>query len=113
MLTREYRLRKKYQFNYVYRAGKSLASKNLILYFCPSKNKNVKVGISVSKKLGNAVVRNRTKRRIREIVMPFLEKLKPNFNLIVIAKESSKDANFAELGAQFEMLLKKTNLLKD
>ena len=113
MLKRVYRLKKKYQFNYVYRVGKSVGAKYMILYFCPSKNKNVKIGISVSKKVGNAVVRNRTKRRFREVVAPYLEKMKENFNVIVIAKESSKDADYVSLVAEFESLLKKIALIKD
>ena len=113
MLNKEYRLKKKYQFNYVYRVGKSAGAKYMILYFCPSKNKNVKIGISVSKKIGNAVVRNRTKRRFREAVAPMLDKMKENFNVIIIAKESSVDAPFEQLVTELKKLLTKTALLKD
>ena len=53
MLSKQYRLKKKYQFNYVYRVGKTVSSKSIVLYYSPSRNKNVKVGISVSKKIGH------------------------------------------------------------
>ena len=110
MLSKEFRLKKKYQFNYVYRTGKSVGAKLLILYFCPSKNANVKVGISVSKKIGGAIVRNKTKRRIREAIMPYLKSLKPNFNVVLIAKQTIVNASFDEIKSELNYLLKKANL---
>ena len=111
MFSKEYRLKKKYQFNYVYRVGRSVGSTNLVLYFSQSKNKNVKVGISVSKKLGHAVTRNLVKRRIRECVIPYLQKINPNFNVVFIAKTSAAEASFAELQKDVNYLLKKANIL--
>lgn len=110
MLSKQFRLKKKYQFNYVYRVGKSVGGKLMILYYCPSKNINVKVGISVSKKLGHAVVRNRTKRRIREAIYPHLTKLKPNFNVVVIAKNAIADASFSDITSELNYLLKKAKI---
>jgi ribonuclease P protein component len=110
MLSKQFRLKKKYQFNYVYRVGKSIGAKLMVLYYCPSKNTNVKVGISVSKKLGHAVVRNRTKRRIREAVYPHLTKLKPNFNVVIIAKNAIVDAPFNAIKDELNYLLKKASL---
>lgn len=110
MLSKQFRLKKKYQFNYVYRVGKSVGGKLMFLYYCPSKNVNVKVGISVSKKLGHAVVRNRTKRRIREAIFPHLTTLKPNFNVVVIAKNAIVDASFNEIKNELNYLLKKAKI---
>ena len=110
MLSKQFRLKKKYQFNYVYRVGKSFGGKFLVLYYCPSKNINVKVGISVSKKLGHAVVRNRTKRRIREAIAPHLTHIKPNFNVVLIAKQAIVDASFADICKELNYLLKKASL---
>lgn len=111
MLSKQFRLQKKYQFNYVYKVGKSVASKNLILYFCPSKNKNIKVGISVSKKVGHAVVRNCIKRRIRECVRPHLCSLKRNFNVVIVAKPCITNAKFSQIAEDLDYLLKKADLL--
>lgn len=108
-----YRLKKKYQFNYVYRVGKTTSGKFMVLYYCPSKNKNVKVGISVSKKLGHAVVRNRTKRRLRECITPHLTKISPNYNLVIVAKQSAADAPFNSLNQELHYLLTKSKLFKD
>lgn len=110
MLNKKFRLKKKYQFNYVYRVGKTVGGKLMVIYFCPSKNANIKVGISVSKKIGHAVVRNRKKRQIREAISPWLNRLKPNFNIIVVAKTSIVDAHFNEIKSELSYLLKKSNL---
>lgn len=110
MLSKQFRLKKKYQFNYVYRVGKTVGSSTMVLYYCPSKNTNVKVGISVSKKIGHAVVRNRTKRKIREAIFPSLPHIKPNFNVVIIAKQAIVDASFKTILSELNYLLKKANL---
>jgi len=112
MLKSEYRLKKKYQFNYVYRVGKSVHGKFLLLIYSKSKNKNVKIGISVSKKVGGAVVRNRTRRLLREAVKPELCNLKPDFNIIIVAKQAILNKKLSEIAADFQNTLKRTELLK-
>ena len=113
MLSKQFRLKKKYQFNYVYRVGKSLGGKLMVIYYTTSKNTVIKVGISVNKKIGHAVVRNRTKRRIREAVYPNLTKLKTNFNLVIIAKNAIVDAPFNAIESELKYLLKKANLYEN
>lgn len=110
MLSKQFRLKKKYQFNYVYRVGKMVGGKLMIVYFCPSKNANIKVGISVTKKVGHAVVRNRKKRQIREAIFPYLPQLKKNFNVVIVAKPSITSAKFGEIKSELNYLLKKANL---
>ncbi len=111
MLKQKYRLKKKYQFNYVYRVGKTCHGKFLLLVFSPSKNKNVKIGISVSKKVGNSVKRNRARRLIREGVSPYLEKIKQNFNIIIVAKQSIEGMKSPAVQDDVFSTLKKADLL--
>ena len=110
MLKKIYRLRKKYQFNYVYKVGKVIRQPNLLLFYCSSKNKNIKVGLSVNKKVGGAVVRNRVKRLLREALRPSLSVLKPNFNIIIFAEPSIVSANFACIKQQIDTALLKADL---
>lgn len=111
MLKRQYRLKKKYQFNYVYRVGKSCHGKFLMLVYTASKNQNIKVGISVSKKVGNAVKRNRARRLLREAISPLLPSLETNYNLIIVAKQSIEGKPLALISQDLKHTLEKAGLL--
>ena len=113
MLKRENRLKKRYQYSYVYREGSHVSGKFLVLYFTPSKTKNIKVGFAVTKKIGHAIKRNKIRRRLREIVRNYLPNLKENCNIILVAKESSKEASFVSLADEFANLTKKANISID
>jgi len=113
MLKRINRLKKRYQFNYVYKAGEHFSSENCVLYTASSKTKNIKVGFAVTKKIGHAIVRNKIRRRLREILKKQLPNLKQNYNIIVVAKESIVDAPFDQLTIEIEKLLKKAALFED
>ncbi len=110
MLKKEYRLKKKYQFNYVYRVGKSCHGGFLLLVFSKSKNANVKIGISVSKKVGNAVQRNRARRLLREAISIFIPKLKINYNLVIVAKQTILNKKLPEVANDLQNVLKKAEL---
>jgi len=112
MLKQKYRLKKKYQFNYVYRVGKSCHGKFLLLVYSPSKNQNVKIGISVSKKVGNSVKRNRARRLLREAISPFLNTLNQNYNLIIVAKQSIEGKKLSDVSNDIKNVLDKSDLLK-
>ena len=58
-------------------------------------------------------MRNRIKRRIRAALSPILERIKPNFNLIVIARSNITDATFAEIEKDLNFCLTKAGLWRD
>ena len=90
-------LRRKKEFRYTYRAGKSCGGSLFSLVYAKNRGKEAKIGFSVSKKLGNAVARNRVKRRMREAVTPLIPGLKGGVNLIFIAREPILDAPFTSI----------------
>ena len=113
MLKRINRLKKRYQFNYVYKSGEHFSGEHMVLYVVSSKTKNIKVGLAVTKKIGHAVVRNRVRRKLREIIKKQVPTLKQNYNIIVVARENISEASFDKLSAEFLKLLKKANLIQD
>ena len=98
-------------FAYCYRVGKVVRSSSCILYYTPSKNQNVKVGISVSKKVGGAVQRNRARRVIREAITPFLVNINKDHNLIIVAKENFLSFSFQDVQTHIEYMIKKAGLI--
>lgn len=112
MLPKTFRLKKKYEFNYIYRKGKSSHTKELTLFYSRNKNSHKKVGFSVSKKYGNAVERNRIKRVLREVLRSLLPLMKNEFNYILIVKSELKDKQFKEIFSIVRNMLDKNDLIK-
>lgn len=109
-MQRNYRLRKNKQFQYVYHRGKSCAFREVVvLYIRASK---MQVGFSVSRKVGNSVMRNRVKRRLREQFRPLIPRLKRGY-YVVVARESSARADSAALCAALTGALKRQKLLAE
>ena len=107
-MERRYRLKKNKAFQYVYRRGHSVACRNLVMLIDPGKE--LKVGFSVSKKTGNAVVRNRIKRRLRECFRPWLGDVKTGL-YVIVARPSAAEAAFEDLRRDVRYLLKKQDAL--
>ena len=107
-MERRYRLKKNRAFQYVYRRGQSVACRNLVMLRAPGKE--LKVGFSVSKKTGNAVTRNRIKRRLRECFRPYLGDVKTGL-YVIVARPSAAKAAFEDLKRDVRYLLKKQNAL--
>jgi ribonuclease P protein component len=103
-MERRYRLQKNRAFQYVYRRGKSVACRDLVMLY--AKGRGLQVGFSVSKKVGVAVVRNRTKRRLRECVRPQLPQMR-NGLYVFVARPSIAERPFADVQKQVLQLLRK------
>ena len=112
-MKKKYRLRKRRDFGYTYRKGKSLANSCLVLFFRKNNQNLSRVGFSISKKYGNAVQRNKIKRRLREIYRVRLDKIRTGYDLIFIVRIRARDASFAKLENQMENLLKRASLFKE
>lgn len=106
-MQRQYRLSRNSQFSYVYRRGARASGKDLSLLYIKSGQK--RVGFSVSKKVGCAVVRNRTKRRLRECMRPQLPELK-NGLYVIVAHPSAAERSFVQLQHTLEVLMRKLAL---
>ena len=83
------------------------------MVYCRSRCSHIRVGFSVGKKLGNSVVRNRVKRRLREAFRPNIPLLLPNYDLIFIAREGVKTAEMTKLQDSMRYLLRKAGLYQN
>jgi len=108
-LQKQNRLGPNRQFSYVYRRGKRVSCKELSLLYVRSSQK--RIGFSVSKKVGVAVVRNRTKRRLRECIRPLLPQMRCGL-YVFVARPCAAESSFQELNARVKQLLRKAGALQ-
>ena len=90
-------LKKNKDFRNVYKNGKSLANHYLVMYTLPNGLDRNRLGISVSKKVGNSVIRHRITRLIRESYRMSEEHFRCGFDIIVIARTSAKGKSYQEI----------------
>ena len=105
-----YRLGSNRNYRYVYRRGKSHPSRNLVLIHL--KGRDLKIGFSVSGKVGNAVTRNRIRRWLREDVRRMRTQMKCG-KYVFIARQGIVDATHDALTREVNRLLAKAKLLKE
>ncbi len=98
-------------FQRLYRTS-GQANAYLVLYARPNRSNVNRIGITVSKKLGKAHIRNRVRRRLREIYRLSEDKFLSGWDIVVVARTKAVFADFAELTAAYLQLAKKAGLLK-
>lgn len=94
-------LKKNEAFQIVYKRGKSYANKYLVMYIMKNELEQNRIGISVSKKVGNSVVRHRLTRLIRESYRLHQDELEKSFDMIVIARKTAKGRSFEKIESAF------------
>lgn len=115
-----YRIKKNIEFRIVYRKGKSFANDLLVLYVLKNRrnrdrdgNQYNKIGISVSKKVGNSVVRSRSKRLVTECYRFKIDTLKNGYDLVFVARTNIKDKTYQQIDKAIDNLFKKAGLFND
>jgi ribonuclease P protein component len=107
------RIKKSSNFRYVYSRGKSVSDRNLVLYIAKNGKSINKVGLSVSKKIGKSVTRNRIRRLIKEAYRLNKNSFKKGYDLVFIARISSAKASFFDIEKSIKYLMSRSGLFKE
>lgn len=91
------KLRKNSEFQKVYKSGKSKVNRYLVMIVVKRESGPNRYGFSVSKKVGNSVVRHRVTRLLRESVRKHDAQLLTGYNIVIVARNTAKDRNFEEI----------------
>lgn len=108
MLAQNLRLRRKKDYQLVFAKGKSFSNRYVVFYIMEGTSK---YGFIASKKVGNAVQRNRAKRLMREVIRRNLSLIKPNLEIICIARVNIKGVSYWEVENSCLNTLKKAKAL--
>lgn len=110
---RKLRLKNRNDFSRIYRHGKSFANGQFVVYWSRQVNAEpFRLGVSASKKIGNAVVRNRMRRMVKEIVRLRKEQIVEKIDLIIIVRKPAIQMKMKEMDKSMVHVLKRAGLLK-
>lgn len=111
-MDRPSRLRRNEDFQRARREGRSWASPWVVLVAAANDLDHTRFGFAVGKKIGRAVVRNRVKRRLREVVRLHRQTIPPGWDIILIARTALQDVSFEQLDRAVTQLLGRARLLQ-
>ena len=97
------------RYKQIYGEKNALFSRTMVIYHATAEGDRSRIGLTVSRKIGNAVVRNRTKRLMREVFRKNRQGLARPLDLVVNAKKSIRDTDFRTLEAEFRIVIRRLN----
>ena len=106
-------LKENYEFRRLYQRGASSAGSCMVVYCRKNKLEHNRLGITASVKLGNAVIRNRARRRLREVFRLNTRALKQGYDIILVARGRTVTAPWGDLNHTFLHLCRKLDLLAE
>ena len=106
-------IKKNSDFQKVYRTGKSYANRLLIMYVRRVDEDDTRIGISVSKKVGNSVVRHHLARLLRESFRLNKDKVKTGLDIVVVVRASAKESDFKNIESAYLHLCGLHNILEN
>jgi ribonuclease P protein component len=110
---KEFRVKKNKEFQEAFKKGKSFANRQFVVYSLKKQGQeHFRIGLSVSKKIGNAVTRNQIKRYIRQAFLEMEEEVLNPFDYIIIARKPVADMDFHEIKKSLTHVLKLSRVLK-
>ncbi|QPA30954.1 ribonuclease P protein component [Thermaerobacillus caldiproteolyticus] len=112
-MKKKYRIKKNEEFQQVFEHGVSMANRQFVVYMLDRPDQPYfRIGLSVSKKLGKAVVRNRIKRYIRQFFLEMKDQITEGKDYVIIARMPTSEMNYAEVKKSLLHVLRKIGALK-
>ena len=100
------RLRYQREYQRVFQCGTKRVSAAWVMYVLPTAEPHSRLGLAVSKRIGNAVTRNRVKRRVRAFFRLHKAQFRSPYDIVVVARRGAAEASYAEFARQLSMLLR-------
>ncbi|QKY70836.1 ribonuclease P protein component [Lentibacillus sp. CBA3610] len=111
-MKKRYRIKDNREFQHVFKNGRSFANRQLVLYYIEKPGQeHFRIGLSVGKKIGNAVLRNRIKRFLRQAFLELEDNIEPANDIIIIARHPTRQMSFNDVKKSLIHLLSKKQLL--
>ncbi|MDD6489829.1 MAG: ribonuclease P protein component [Clostridia bacterium] len=105
-------LKENKDFRRLYSRGRSYSSSVLVTYVMKNRTRNVRIGITTSKKIGKAVMRNRSRRIIREAYFQLADEIKPGYDLVFVARGKTPFVKSTDILRAMRKELKEAGVLK-
>ena len=102
---RKLRIRKRSEYVRIQQGARGRKTPHFILLSSPPKTTHTRLGVTVSRRVGNAVERNRVKRRVREFFRLHRNKLQPAADLVVIARTGAQELSFQDVAKELAVAL--------
>jgi ribonuclease P protein component len=112
-MKRSVTLKENYEFRRLYNKGASAVSGSMVIYCRKNRMDHNRLGITVSVKLGHAVVRNRARRRLREVFRLNGGALRQGYDFVIVARGRTLTASWKELNDTFLRLCRKLDVLEE
>lgn len=113
-LNKRQRIKKNEEFQQVFKKGKSFANRQFVVYSYRKEGQTeFRIGLSVGKKIGNAVTRNRVKRYIRQTFLELREEVRNDMDYIIIARHQAASLDFHETKKSLQHVLRIARVLRN
>lgn len=111
-MEKKYFLTKDGDFKKVYRKRKTFGNRNFTLYVKKNGLAHSRMGFSINKKVGKAVIRNKIKRRLKALYTEVSPRLTPGYDYVIVVKNNVADLDFKTMKSAFHHLFRVSKLLK-
>ncbi|NIK12781.1 ribonuclease P protein component [Alkalibacillus almallahensis] len=112
-MKKAYRVKKNEEFQEIFKKGDSFANRQLVIYSLKKEGQShFRVGFSVGKKIGNAVMRNQIKRYLREAFHELGPYIEVGYDYIIIARMPTREMGYHDIKSSLQHLLKKTKKIR-